>query len=255
MEEKNRKDRKASMIAAAVTLGAALVILLLLFILTVGDSRRALAEASMPEMQDDEEIFLEPELLVVDNPGDESSQTVDEPAPQTPGEPDPAEEEQPVKVVKNTQPPKEKPVSNKPELVASNTQAEITSSPPKLTEEESRRIASIGGKLKTDNNGARAGSESADSGSGGNGIAASGNVNGRKMISCPTWKLRLAQKTVVKVSITVDADGNVTSASAVSGGTPNLRKECERMAKGSKWTKKEGAKPATGTISFTVYPN
>lgn len=252
--QRDRKERKASTIAAAVTFGAALVILLLLFILTVGDSRRALADASMPEIQDDEEIYLEPELLVVDNPGDEAEQTVDEAAPQPPGEPEPAEAEQPVRVVKNTEPPKETPVSNKPKLTADRKESDVKTSTPKLSEEEEKRIASISGKLKSDNNGSRSGKESANSGSGGDGVAASGNVNGRKMISCPTWKVRLTQKTTVKVSITVDADGNVTAASAVSGGTPNLRKECEKMAKGSKWTKKAGAKPASGTISFTITP-
>lgn len=249
------KERKASIIAAAVTMGVALVILVLLFVLTVGDSRKALAEASMPEIQDDEEIFLEPEILVVDNPGDEAEQTVDEAAPQPPGEPEPAENEQPVRVAKNPEPPKEKPVSSKPKLVADEKkESDVKTSTPKLSEEEEKRIASMQGKLKSDNNGARNGKESANSGSGGDGVAASGNVNGRKMISCPTWKVRLNQKTTVKVNITVDEDGNVTSATAVSGGTPNLRKECEKMARGSKWTKKAGAKPAAGTISFTITP-
>lgn len=250
----DKRERKAAVIAAAVTFVAALVILLLLFLLTVGDSRRALAESSMPEIQDDEEIFLEPELLVVDNPGDEEVRTVDEAAPQPPGEPDPAEAEQPVRKVRNTEPPKQEPVSNKPRQVADNRESDMKTSTPRLSEEEEKRIASMSGKLKTDNNGSRTGKESAESGSGGDGVAASGSVNGRKMLSCPSWKLRLTQKTTVKVNITVNADGNVTSATAVSGGTPNLRKECEKMARGSKWTKKAGASPASGTITFTIVP-
>ena len=254
-KDKTKEERRASIIAAAVTFGAALIILVLLFVLGIGDTRRVLAETSMPEIQDDEEIYLEPELLVVDSPGDETEQLTDEAAPQTPGEPDPAEEEQPVRVVKNTEPPKETPVSNKPKLVSDTKESDLKTSTPKLTEEEEKRIASMSGKLKTDNNGSRTGKENANSGSGGDGVAASGSVNGRKMISCPTWKVRLTQKTTVKVNITVDAAGNVTSASAVSGGTPNLRKECEKMAKGSKWTKKDGAAPASGTISFTITPS
>lgn len=254
MLPKDPRERKTAIIAAAVTFGAALVILLLLFILTVGDTRGALAETSIPEIQDDEEIFLDPDLLVIDNPGDEAEQTVDEAAPQPPGEPDPAEEEQPVKVTKNPEPPKEPPVTNKPKQVADNRESDVKTSTPRLSEEEEKRLASMSGKLKTDNNGSRSGRESADAGSGGDGVAASGSVNGRKMISCPTWKVRLTQKTTVKVNIMVDADGNVTSATAVSGGTPNLRKECEKMARGSKWTKKAGASPASGTISFTITP-
>lgn len=250
------RERKAAIIAASVTFGAALVILVLLFVLTVGSDRRAMTEASMPEIQDvDEEVFFEPELLTIDDPGDKDVPDIDAPAPQPPGEPDPAPEEQPVKVVKNDVPPKKETVSNKKEMVADAKESDVKTSTPKLSAEEEKRIASMQGKLKTDNNGSKTGKESANSGSGGDGISMSGNVNGRKMLSCPTWKVRLTQKTTVKVSITVDADGNVTKASAISGGTPNLRKECEKMALKSKWTAKEGAAPTAGTISFTILPN
>lgn len=248
------RERKAALIAAAVTFGAALVILVLLFVMTVGSDRSLLAQTSIPEMQDDEEYYLEPELLVMEDAGQVDAPTVDEAAPQPPGEPDPAPEEQPERIVKNEEPPKEQPVSNKQKLVSTPKESDVKTSTPKLSAEEEKRIASMSGKLKTDNNGARNGKESANSGVGGDGVAAQGSVSGRKMLSCPTWKVRLAQKTVVKVSITVDADGNVTDAKAISGGTENLRKECVKMAKGSKWTKKSGAKPASGTISFTIVP-
>ena len=239
------------MIAAAVTFVAALVILLLLFFMTIGDSRKALAEASIPEYQDEEEIFLEPELLKIDDPGDEVPETVDEAAPQPPGEPDPAPEEQPVKKVKNPEPPKEKPVSNKPKVVSTEKESDVKTSTPKLSEEEEKRIASMQGKLKTDNNGSRTGQESAESGSGGAGVAASGSLNGRKMLSCPTWKQQIAKATV-KVRITVNAEGNVTSATAASGGTAKVRSECEKMALRSKWTPKKGAPLETGVITFNI---
>lgn len=254
MTSSDSRDRKAVIIAASVTFGVALVILILLFVLTVGSDRRLMAEASIPEIQDNEEIFLEPELLVLDNPGDEVEETVDEAAPQPPGEPDPALEEQPVRVVHNEVPPKETPVSNKSEKVAVNKPNDITTSTPKLTAEEEKRIASMQGKLNSDNNGSRTGTESSNSGSGGDGVAAQGNVNGRKMLSCPSWKLKLSQKTTVVVNVTVDADGKVTKATAKSGGTPNLRSECEKMALKSKWTPKEGAAPVSGTITFTITP-
>lgn len=250
----NPQERKAAIIAACATFVSALVIFILLMVLTVGSDRRMLAESSTPELQDDEEYYLEPDFLVLDNPGDEEAPDVDEAAPQTPGEPDPAETEQPVRVVQNKEKPAEPPVSNKPKTVSSKENSDVKSSTPKLTEEEERRIASMSGKLKTDNNGSRTGKESANSGSGGDGISMSGSINGRKMLSCATWKVRLSQKTTVKVNITVDSDGNVISATAVSGGTPNLRKECEKMAKTSKWTKKAGAQPASGSISFTITP-
>lgn len=254
MEWKDARERKASIIAAAVTFGVALLILVLLFILTVGNDRRALADASSPELPAEEEIFLDPDFLVIDNPGVEDTQSIDDAAPQSPGEPDPAPEEQPVRVVKNPEPPKEPPVSQKPKQVSTPQESDVKTSTPKLTEEEEKRIASMQGKLKSENNGSRSGKETAASGPGGDGISMQGNINGRKMLSCPTWKLKLTQKTTIRVNITVDADGNVTSATAVSGGTPNLRAQCEKMARGSKWTKKAGAAPTSGYISFTIVP-
>lgn len=254
MNPKDPRERKASIVAAAVTFGAALIILVFLFVISIGSSREMMASVSTPEIQDNEEIFLEPELLVVDNPGDEDVETVDEPAPQTPGLPDPAEEEQKVRVVKNNEKPKEQPVSSKPKEVSTPKESDAKTSTPKLSAEDEKRIASAQGKFKTDNNGSTTGKNSANSGSGGNGVSAEGNVNGRTMEYCPTWKVRLTQKTTVKVSITVNAEGKVTAASAISGGTPNLRKECEKMALKSRWTKKEGAKPASGTISFEITP-
>lgn len=250
------RDRKASAIAAAITFGVALVILVLLFVLTVGSDRRMLSETSIPEMQDDEEIYLEPELLTIDDPGEEKAETEDEAAPQVPGEPDPGEEEQPVRVVKNEVPPVEEPVSNKPKLVSTEKPSDVKTSTPPIKKEEEQRVASMAGKFKTDNNGGRTGVETGVSGSGGFGISTTGSVKGRKMLSCPTWKVKLTQKVTVKVQITVDANGNVTSATAIAGsGTPNLRAQCEKMAKGSKWTAQAGAAPASGTINFTITPS
>lgn len=247
-------EKRASVIAAAVTFAVALIIIVLLFVLTVGTERSLLAQTSMPEIQDDEEYYLEPELLVMDNPGDENVENIDEAAPQAPGEPDPAPEEQPVKVVKNTEPPKEPPVSNKPKQVSTPKESDVKTSTPKLSAEEEKRIASMSGKLKTDNNGSRTGKESANSGSGGDGVSAVGNVNGRKMEWCDSWKVRLSQKTTVVVRIEVDAAGKVTKATASSGGTPNLRKECEKMARTARWSPKKGAAIAKGTITFTITP-
>lgn len=251
------RERRAAIIAACVTFGVALVIFVFLFFMTLSADRREVTDATVlpAALPDDEEVFLEPELLVIDNPGDENVPDIDEAAPQAPGQPDPAPEEQKVQVMKNEKPPVKEPVSNKKELVATPKENDVKTSTPKLTPEEEKRIASMQGKLKTDNNGASSGKESPASGSGGNGVSFSGNVNGRKMLSCPTWKLKLTQKTTVKVNITVDADGNVTSATAVSGGTANLRNECQKMALRSKWTAKAGAKPTTGTITFTISPN
>lgn len=249
-------QRKDSIIAAAVTFVVTLLLLLFLFFKSLDYDRQALAETSVPELQDDEEIYLEPELLQLGNDGETEVDVPEEAAPQPPGQPDPAEEEQPVQVVKNPEPPAEEPVTSKPRLVASKEPSDVKTSTPRLSDEEQKRIASVSGKFKTDNNGAVNGKDAPASSSGGNGVSTSGALKGRSMLSCPSWKLILNQKTTIRVNVTVDADGNVTKATAQSGGgTPNLRSQCEKMALRSKWTPKPGAAPATGTITFTITPN
>ena len=261
MDPYQQRDRKAAIIAAAITFVAALVILVLLFVLSVGsDDRRMMSEVSVPEMQDDEEIFLEPELLDMSEPGDELTEEdiqEEEAAPQPPGEPDPAEVEQPQRVVKNEVPPEEPPVSNKPKLVSTKEPSDVKTSTPKLSAEEEKRIAAIGGKLKTDNNGSRTGNESAETGNGQAGMSSQGNLNGdkgRKMLSCPTSRPTLNRDYTIRVSVQVTADGNVKSASlANSGGAPaNLTSLCVDLAKKSKWTPKADAPIATGTIVFSL---
>lgn len=253
---KKENEKKAAVWAAAATFVSALIILVLLFVLTVGSDRSLLASASIPEIQDDEEYFLEPELLVLDNPGNEDAENIDEAAPQPEGQPDPAPAEQPVRAVKVKEEVKEKPETNKAPLVATAKESDVKTSKKVLTAEEEKRIAEMQGKLKTENNGSSTGKTAAASGAGGDGISAVGNVNGRKWLGCTTWKVRLNQKTTVVVNVEVDADGKVTKAQAVSGGgSDNLRKECEKMAKTAKWTAKKGAATAKGTITFTIIPS
>lgn len=248
-----QEERRDAVIAAAVTFAAAIAILLILFLTSLNYDRRALAETSMPELQDDEEIYLEPELLAVGHDGETELNSPEEAAPQPPGVPDQAEKEQPERVVPNAIPPKEQPVSNKPKLTSTTEESDLKTSTPKLSKEEEKRMAALQG-MKTDNNGSHTGKESETSSTGGNGVSAAGTLKGRSMLSCPTWKVK-ANKTTVKVKVTVDADGNVTAASFESGtATPNLRTQCEKMARGSKWTPKKGAAPATGTITFTIIP-
>lgn len=255
-QQKDNKERRAAVIAACVTFGLALIILVVLFKVTLGYDRQALTEASIPEIQDLEEVYLEPELLpIVEDAGSETEEDLGEPSPQPVGEPDPGETEQPERIVKNPEPPREQPVDNRPRQVATEKPAEVKAPNPKVSEEDEKRIASVAGKFKTDNNGSPSGRDSDNAGVGGAGVGAQGSLNGRKMLSCSTWKLILSQKVVIKVNVTVDADGNVTKATAVSGaGTPNLRAQCEKMAKTSKWTPKPGAEPTTGTITFTIIP-
>ena len=251
------RDKRASIRAGVITFGVALIVLVLLYVMTVGSDRAILAETSTPEFQDDEEIFLEPEMLVMEDPGEEVEEVIkDLPAPPAPGEPDPAEtpeQEQPVRVVKNDIESPEPPVTTKPQLVSTPKESDVKTSTPPLSDQE-KRAASMKGKFVTDNNGSRNGVDGPVASVGETmGFAKpQGSVSGRSMLSCPTKKLTITQPTTIKVRIEVNADGRVTSATAISGGTPLLRKECEQMARQSKWTKEAGAPLANGTITFHI---
>ena len=251
---KNGRDKKASIIAAAITFFLALLILLLLFTLSLKYDREALADASTPEIQEEEEVYLEPEILQIEEPGDVLNQEEQESAPQPPGEPDPGEEEQPERIVHNTVKNPEPPVSNKPQLVSSKEQSDVKTSPPKIDTRDEKRITSMSGRFSSDNNGSNSGKESGMSGTGGAGVSQSGSVNGRRMLSCPTSVVTLNQTTTIRVNITVNAAGRVISAKAASGGTPELRAKCEAWARGSRWTEAPGAPDATGSITFTITP-
>ena len=72
------RERKDKMIAAGVTLVAALALLLFLLFTTMTWNREALAQQlTAPEEPEEEEIFLDPELL---NLGEEQSVHRDQPA-------------------------------------------------------------------------------------------------------------------------------------------------------------------------------
>lgn len=247
------KRKRDSIIAAAVTFGVALIVLLLLFIMSVGYDREALATSSMPEIQDEEEIFLEPELLKLGKPDANEDIDIDEAAPQPPGEPEPAEENNPLSVIHDDKPQTEEPKTNKEPLVATKNNSDLTSPVPKTSQEEAQRIKDIQGKFKG-NNGAHDGKNTDVSGTGGVGIKPHGSAKGWKMTFCPTGKVPTEVKsTTVTVSITVGADGKVTVHGA-SGGTKAQQDICKGWAARSKWQVQTGmdAKAASGTITFTI---
>lgn len=251
---KDPRDRKAAVIAACITFGAACVVLVLLFVLYVGSDRSALAEASMPELQDDEEIFLDPDYMVIDDRGDEDMPDIDEAAPQPEGVPDPAEAEQPVSVVQ-PQKPVEKPTGNKAETVSTTKQSDVKSTTPQPTDQDKKRIESMKNGKFTDNNGSATGKNSSNSGSGGDGVSAQGNVNGRTMEGFDPKKVKLQGTVKVTVNIKVDEEGKVKSATIRSGGNSEQQKACIEMAYSSRWTAVSGAPLASGTITFTLIPN
>ena len=158
---------------------------------------------------------------------------------------------------KNKEVPKKEPESSKPKLV-STKESDVKSSTPKGSAEEQKITSNMGSKFNS-NNGSRDGQDAGNAGAGGTGnVNAQGKLSGRQMLSCPRQNVGDISftKGTVTVNVTVTAAGTVSSASVTSASPtsiPNtVKNKCISMAKGSKWTPKEGAPNAQGTIIFTI---
>lgn len=252
MDKRNKKD---SIIAAAITFAAALAILLWLFFGGLTFDRANLAASSMPEIQpaEEEELFVEPELI--QELGEPDAVTHDEPAPAFKGEPEKAETENtklvvPGKNEKQTA-PVEKPVTqSKPSPVT-------VTEPPKVNEDQKKVTSKMAGKF-SNQNGAQTGT-SGTQGAGGTGVGIDGFVSGRRFISCPKPSVALQNKVVVVVNVTINSSGQVTKAigRTKSGSNNNEKaivKACEAAAMKARWNEDKDTPSATGTLTFIITP-
>lgn len=244
------QNKKDSAIAAAITFFVVLIILLILTFTGISyQEPEQLAKDSTPElMLDEEETFLEPEILK--DLGEEDAVNNDAPAKVFQGEPDPAPKDN-NKIVepgKNT-----KPAPPVKKLVSTNKESDVKSTEPKATEEERQHVTSSVAKGFSGRNGAPQGSNGSD-GSGSNGIGIVGNASGRTFMGCPKPDVTLQHKTTVKVSVVIDADGKVISATASGAASAAIRSACERAARQARWSEKKGAGETRGSITFTITP-
>lgn len=236
------------MIAAAVTFVIAFLILLILFCCGLSFDKKLLAQSSIPEIQEDEEIFLEPELLT--DLGEPDAVNHDSPAPAMKGEPEPAETDNTKLVVKGDNPKPAPPVEK---LVTTPKESPVTATNPSITEEEKKKVTSSVAKGFSGRNGATEG-KTGTSGAGGTGTGVSGNANGRTFLGCPKPDVTLQHPVKVTVTVVIDASGTVTSASASGSADASIRRKCEQAARQAKWTEKKGAGETRGTITFNIYP-
>lgn len=241
---------KERWIAAGVTALVAMAIFIILFKGSLTFERRLMAASSIPEIgQEEEETFLIPELQM---PGEEESESDAQAAPEAQGTPEVVKEPEPVvtPVVKGENP---KPSPPKDKRVTQKRESEVKASEPTATDKERRKVQAAAAAAFSPDNGRPEGRNNS-SGAGGTSTGVAANVYGRDFISCPAPKVSLRNKTVVKVKVTVAADGHVTSATALWGGNASLRAKCEQAALKARWKEKSGSPVATGTITFTITP-
>ncbi|MDE7402791.1 MAG: hypothetical protein K2M87_05205 [Muribaculaceae bacterium] len=251
--DKNRNQRD-TIIAAAVTFVAALVILLLLFCGSINYDRNLLALDSTPEISlltPDDEEFIEPEIIR--DLGEPDATQKDEPAPAFQGQPRKADTENDKLIIpgKNEKPapPVEKNISQtKPSPVK-------TSEPPKTDEKKQEVTSKMAGKFSP-RNGSESGSSNS-SGAGGTGVGISGSVAGRTFKGCPKPNVALQNKVVVEVKVTIDAAGRVISAqprSRSGNASTAILNACAQAAKSARWSEDPNTPSARGSITFTITP-
>ena len=246
----NDSHSRDSVIAVLVTLLVAGLMLVWLLVATLRYDERIAATTQNPELEE-EEIFLDPELLLETHQsvGEPDVVAHDAPAPEVKGSPAPAPVEQTHTVVsgENTVPSPEQP------LIASNEESPVQTVAPDRKKEEEKVATSMAGKFNS-KPGSLTGKFDSPGGSDGVASGVTGKMSGRQFLGCPLPDVTLAHKTTVTVSITVDAEGKVLTAAASGAATRDIRKKCEQAAMQARWSAKKGAPSTRGSITFTIIP-
>ncbi len=238
-------------LAAVITMIVVALLLILLFTGSMSWDRRALAEASIPEIESDEEYFIEPEII--QDKGEEDAPEIEDQteAPTEQGEPEKAETESEKVVVpgKNPEPApqREKPVTQKQPSPVKATE------PPKSDKPASKVTSSMAGAFSGKNG--KPDGKAGGFGTGGTGTASvKGTSRGREMLSCPRPSVALKNKVTIVVNVQVNEAGQVVSAKASGSAEKYLRDACVAAARQSRWTPKPGVGTVAGTITFTITP-
>lgn len=247
----NRQQKRDSLIAGLITLIAVILLVLLLLFGSLTYDGRQFAAMSTPEISmitDEEETFIEPELLK--DLGEEDAVNHDAPAPAFKGEPEPDVKDNTRQVVPGRNPKPAPPVEEK---ITQKKESPVKATTPTVTDEEKKKVTSSVARGFQGQNGVKEGN-TGTSGAGGTGTGISGVASGRVFKGCPKPQVALRHKTTVVVNVVIDADGNVTSARAKGGAPADIRRACERAARAAKWSVKKDASETHGTITFTITP-
>lgn len=242
--------KKDSVTAGLVTFVCVLLILLWLLFTSLKYDRRLASNSENPELEE-EELFLDPELLLEQHKevGNPETENHDTPAPEVKGEPvaSPVEQKHTAHSGENTvQAPEQQLVTTKEESPVDNAAAQ-------RKKDEEKVASSMEGKFKM-NPGSTTGKSDSPSGSEGSGSGVAGRLSGRQFLGCPLPDVELTHKTTVTVSVEVNAEGKVTAAKASGAAPLSIRKKCEQAARSARWSAKEGAALTHGTITFTIIP-
>lgn len=247
-----KRPENHQLIAAGITFLVTLLLLLGLYFGTLSYNRDALAAASIaePDALEEEDFFLDPPLVIGDE--DVSDNNSDEPAASPLGQTDPAPVDNDRLVVKGENP---EPVKVQEKLITQKQLSPVKAAEPSPTKEPESAVTSQMSKNFGPKNGKADGVHNG-TGSGGKGSGVSGNVRGRKFLGCPLPVVALKKTVTVVISIRVDENGKVIEASVRDRGgasQENVNK-CLASARKATWSKKPGAAPVSGSLTFTLVP-
>ncbi len=240
------RQRKDSILAATLTMGVACVLLLILFFGGLKYNEAPLAESSTPELMpiDDEEMFIVPEMI--QDAGEPEAKADAEPSPAAQGKetassaPTPKPEAQ---TALATEKPSRSQLKKEKEKTETQTREKTDD------ETVNRERQKAGENVRKGFS-----KPSSTAGSGGSGVGIAGSAPGRRFLGCDKPDIALREKTVVTVSMTVEADGHVSAVGSVRGGTPEMQTKCKAAAWSARWSAKKGAAATPATITFTITP-
>lgn len=243
------------MIAAAGTLLAAVAIVLMLFLCGLTQDTAALAAATPPPQPDSDVQYIDPELLEPLTPsGSELEKDVPDQAAEQPLGLEAQEPEVSKEKVVNADNPK--PNKSTEHLVTQKQPSPVQTTKPTNTKKPESNIASTVGAKFNGKNGSQSGSQGGYS-SGGKGTGVNGKLSGRTFLGCDMPRVQLKARYTVVIRVEVNEQGRVTSATvSSSGGAPrDIQNKCVAAAKTARWSAKDGASAARGSLTFTLVPN
>ncbi|MBP3298695.1 MAG: hypothetical protein J6L73_03330 [Muribaculaceae bacterium] len=251
-----RRPDTGQNIALSVTVIVALLLLILLTGTRLSLPERKASPAKELTMadikaEDPEDKFIEP---ILQDAGEPSEATDESSAPLPQGEPKQAPVEND-RLVVNGDNPEKNPSTEKLTSVTRPNPAKTTT-PSKKDEPDQAITSAMKGQFSSTNGRRDGRGTTAVSGAGGAGTGVSGTMgNGRKLESWTLPSVSLTQRTVIRITVMVRADGTVESATAQPGSAPpDLKEKCRRASLNTRWTPKTGAPLAKGTITWTLVP-
>lgn len=245
-----KQPTKDSLIAGGITLFAVALLVILLVFGNLSFDMRQLAIDSTPEigLMEEEEDFIEPELIR--ELGEENAVHHDAPAPATQGNPEPDIKDNTRQTTPGRNPKPAPPVEEK---ITETKEQPVKATKPPVSDDEKQKVKStIANKFPGDNG--VQGGKTGSSGAGGTGAGVQGVASGRTFKGCPKPQVSLRHKTTVVVDVVIDANGRVTSAKARGGAPADIRRACEAAARNATWSAKPDTPSSKGTITFTITP-